>query len=42
VPRWLTRRGHRLVFSNGIILLAALSLTLMLVAGATVDALIPF
>jgi len=42
LPRWLTRRGHRLAFSNGIILLAALSTTLMLVAGATVDALIPF
>ena len=42
LPRWLTRRGHRLVFSNGIILLAAMSLTLMLAAGATVDALIPF
>jgi hypothetical protein len=42
LPRWLTRRGHRLAFSNGIILLAALSLTLMLVAGATVHALIPF
>ena len=42
LPRWLTRRGHRLAFSNGIILLAALSLTLMVVAGATVDALIPF
>ena len=42
LPRWLTRRGHRLVFSNGIILLTALSLTLMLVAGATVDALIAF
>jgi amino acid transporter len=42
LPRWLTRRGHRLVFSNGIILLAVLSLSLMLVAGATVDALIPF
>jgi len=42
LPRWLTRRGHRLVFSNGIILLAALSLMLILVAGATVDALIPF
>ena len=42
LPRWLTRRGHRLVFSNGIIVLAALSLTLMIVAGATVDALIPF
>jgi hypothetical protein len=42
LPHWLTRRGHRLVFSNGIILLTALSLTLMLVAGATVDALIAF
>ena len=42
LPRWLTRRGHRLVFSNGIVLLTALSLGLMLVAGATVDALIPF
>jgi amino acid transporter len=42
LPRWLTRRGHRLVFSNGIILLTTLSVTLMLVAGATVDALIPF
>ena len=42
LPRWLTRRGHRLAFSNGIILLTALSLTLMLVAGATVDALIAF
>jgi len=42
LPRWLNRRGHRLAFSNGIILLAALSVTLMLVAGATVDALIPF
>jgi amino acid transporter len=42
LPRWLGRRGHRLAFSNGIILLAALSVTLMLVVGATVDALIPF
>jgi hypothetical protein len=42
LPRWLTRRGHRLVFSNGIILLTVLSLSLMLVAGATVDALIAF
>ena len=41
-PHWLTRRGHRLAFSNGIILLTALSLTLMLVVGATVDALIAF
>ncbi len=42
LPRWLSRRGHRLVFSNGIILLTVLSLSLMLVAGATVDALIAF
>ena len=42
LPRWLTRRGQRLVFSNGIIVLTALSLTLLLVAGATVTALIPF
>jgi amino acid transporter len=42
LPRWLTRRGHRLAFSNGIILLTALSLALMLVAGASVDALIAF
>ncbi len=42
LPRWLGRRGHRLVFSNGIILLAVMSAALMLVAGATVDALIPF
>jgi amino acid transporter len=42
LPRWLTRRGQRLVFSNGIIVLTALSLALLLVAGATVPALIPF
>jgi amino acid transporter len=42
LPRWLGRRGHRLAFSNGILLLAALSVALMLAAGATVDALIPF
>src|SRR5487761_1784949 len=42
LPKWLTKRGQRLVFSNGIIVLTALSLTLLLVAGATVTALIPF
>jgi len=42
LPRWLGKRGHRLAFSNGILLLAGLSAALMLVAGATVDALIPF
>jgi amino acid transporter len=42
LPRWLTKRGHRLVFSNGIIILAVISLSLLLAVGATVSALIPF
>jgi amino acid transporter len=42
LPRWLTKRGHRLVFSNGILILATISLTLLLAVGATVSALIPF
>jgi amino acid transporter len=41
LPRWLAKRGHRLVFSNGIIVLTAVSLTLLIVFGATVNALIP-
>jgi amino acid transporter len=41
LPRMLTVRGHRLVFSNGIILLAAASIVLLLVTGARVSALIP-
>ncbi len=35
LPRQLTKRGHRLVFSNGIIVLTVLSVVLVLVAGAT-------
>ena len=31
LPRWLTKRGHRLVFSNGIIVLTVLALALLLV-----------
>ena len=42
LPRWLTKRGHRLVFSNGIIVLAVLSCTLLAVAGANVNSLVPF
>ncbi|HEX9064995.1 MAG TPA: amino acid permease [Streptosporangiaceae bacterium] len=42
LPRWLTKRGHRLVFSNGMIVLAVLSCTLLAVAGANVNALVPF
>ena len=32
LPRQLTRRGHRLVFSNGIIILAVVSIALLIVA----------
>jgi amino acid transporter len=41
LPRMLTVRGHRLVFSNGIILLATASIVLLVVTGAKVSALIP-
>lgn len=40
LPRVLTRRGHRLAFSNGIICLAVISLALLLVTGASVDKLV--
>jgi amino acid transporter len=42
LPRWLTKRGHRLVFSNGIIILTIVSLTLGLAVGFNVDGLVPF
>ncbi len=41
MPRQLTKRGHRLVFSNGILALAASSIVLVVVTGAKVDRLIP-
>ena len=41
MPKQLTKRGHRLVFSNGIISLAVASIVLVLVTGAKVDRLIP-
>jgi amino acid transporter len=41
LPRPLTKRGHRLVFSNGIITLAALAVALLLVTRASVHALVP-
>jgi amino acid transporter len=41
MPRQLTKRGHRLVFSNGIIFLAVFSIVLLLVTDARVDKLIP-
>jgi amino acid transporter len=42
LPRWLTKRGHRLVFSNGIIVLAVLSCALLAGAGSNVNSLVPF
>ncbi len=42
LPRWLTKRGHRLVFSNGIVVLAALSCGLLYFAGSNVNNLVPY
>jgi amino acid transporter len=42
LPRQLTKRGHRLVFSNGIILLTIASSSLILAVGANVAKLIAF
>ena len=41
MPRQLTKRGHRLVFSNGIISLAVISIVVLIVTDAKVDRLIP-
>ncbi|MCX5384987.1 APC family permease [Streptomyces sp. NBC_00083] len=40
LPRVLTRRGHRLAFSNGIIALTVVSLALLVATGANVDRLV--
>ena len=42
LPRQLMKRGHRLVFSNGIIALTALSLLLLITTGGSINALVPF
>ncbi len=42
LPKQLTRRGHRLAFSNGIIVLAVLSIALVVVTGAHLDKLVAF
>jgi amino acid transporter len=42
LPRWLTKRGHRLVFSNGIVVLAVLSCVLLAATHAEVNNLVPF
>ena len=41
LPRQLTKRGHRLVFSTGIIVLTVASVILLVVTQARVDKLIP-
>lgn len=41
LPRQLAMRGDRLVFSNGIVILAALAALLIVVFGGSVDTLIP-
>jgi amino acid transporter len=41
MPRQLTKRGHRLVFSNGILFLSIAAILLVIVTGAQVDRLIP-
>lgn len=42
LPRWLTKRGHRLAFSNGIVVLTVSSLVLLIGTGAHVDKLVAF
>src|ERR1019366_7883094 len=40
LPRQLLKRGHRLAFSNGITLLAMLSIVLLIITDAKVDSLV--
>jgi amino acid transporter len=40
LPRWLSKRGHRLVFSNGIIVLTVLALALVFAVGASTAKLV--
>jgi amino acid transporter len=41
LPRWLLKRGHRLVFSNAIIGLTIVSIALLIVRGSNVNNLVP-
>ena len=41
LPRWLLKRGHRLVFSNAIILLTVSSVALLIIKDADVNSLVP-
>jgi amino acid transporter len=42
LPRWMTKRGQRLVYSNGIMVLTVLSVALMAAVGSNVNRLVPF
>ncbi len=42
LPRWMMKRGQRLVFSNGIIVLTVASVALMLAVTSNVNRLVPF
>ncbi len=42
LPRWLTKRGHRLAFSNGIVVLTTVSIALIVVTGGHVNNLVAF
>jgi amino acid transporter len=42
LPRWMTKRGHRLVFSNGIMVLTVASVALIAAVGSNVNRLVPF
>jgi amino acid transporter len=41
LPRWLLKRGHRLVFSNAIIVLTIASIALLIIKDADVNSLVP-
>jgi amino acid transporter len=41
LPRWLLKRGHRLVFSNAIVVLTVVSIALLIVRGPKVNDLVP-
>ena len=41
LPRWLLKRGHRLVFSNAIIVLTIVSVSLIIIKDADVNSLVP-
>jgi len=42
LPRWLTKRGHRLALSNGILVLTAVSVIMLFASRGVVNGLIPF